>query len=65
MDGFVRAKDTGALINTNAKELQLVKKKREETKVIRENSRRLDVLENEVKELRELVMKLTKGTIDV
>ena len=65
MDSFVRAKDTGALINTNAKELQLVKKKREETKVIRENSRRLDVLENEVKELRELVMKLTKGTIDV
>lgn len=65
MDGFVRAKDTGALINTNAKELQLVKKKREETKVIRENSRRLDVLENEVKELRELVIKLTKGTIDV
>ena len=65
MDSFVRAKDTGALINTNAKELQLVKKKREETKVIRENSKRLDVLENEVKELRELVMKLTKGTIDV
>jgi hypothetical protein len=65
MDSFVRAKDTGALINTNAKELQLVKKKREETKVIRENSKRLDVLENEVKELRELVTKLTKGTIDV
>lgn len=64
MDGFVRAKDTGALINTNAKELQLVKKKREEAKVIRENSKRLDVLENEVKELRELVVKLTKGTID-
>jgi hypothetical protein len=64
MDGFVRAKDTGALINTNAKELAAIKKKRDESKNIKDNSRRLDVLEKEVLELRSLVLRLTKGTID-
>ena len=59
-DGFIRAKDTGALINTNAKELLAIKKKREEVKAVKENTRRLDVLENEVRELKELVRKLAE-----
>lgn len=65
METFVRAKDTGALINTNAKELLEIKKKRAEAKQAKETMMRLDALENKVKELRELVSRLTKGTIDV
>lgn len=65
MDGFVRAKDTGALINTNVKELNALKKKREDAKQAKETSKRLDALEHEVKELRELIKGLTKGTVDV
>ena len=61
MDNFIRAKDTGALINTNAKELLAIKKKRDEAKAVKENARRLEVLENEVRELKELVRKLTEG----
>lgn len=61
MDNFIRAKDTGALINTNAKELLAIKKKRDEAKAVKENARRLEVLENEVRELKELVSKLTEG----
>lgn len=65
MDSFVRAKDTGALINTSAKELYALKKKREEAKQAKETTRRLDALEHEVRELRGLILKLTKGTVDV
>jgi hypothetical protein len=65
MDVFVRAKDTGAIINTNAKELYAIKKKREEAKQTKETLKRLDTLENEVRELKELIRGLTKGTVDV
>ena len=65
MEPYVRAKDSGALINTNAKELHALKKKREEAKKAKETDKRLNALEHDVKELRELVQKLTKGTVDV
>lgn len=65
MDAFVRAKDNGAIINTNAKELYAIKKKREEAKQAKETIKRLDTLENEVRELKELIRGLTKGTVDV
>lgn len=65
MEPYVRAKDSGALINTNAKELHALKKKREEAKKAKETDKRLNALEHDVRELRELVQKLTKGTVDV
>ena len=65
MEPYVRAKDSGALINTNAKELYALKKKREEAKKAKETDKRLNALEHDVRELRELVQKLTKGTVDV
>ena len=57
MEPYVRAKDSGALINTNAKELHALKKKREEAKKAKETDKRLNALEHDVRELRELVQK--------